>query len=137
MIDTEKIKLNRKERKLLKQIERYGISKFDNRINSKEFYTLNAYKMLTEYIDAKFPECPRDEYGNKTFNAYKTVPETSRYWLYQKSHFWHEFRAWATIIIAVLGLALSIYNTFAISGQSELFHKYISQTEQQSSPIQQ
>lgn len=47
---------------------------------------------------------------------YLLTPEGEYYIDYrmkqQKSHFWNEFRAWITLIIAIAGFALSVYSIY-------------------------
>ena len=134
MIEIEKIRLTKKERKLLKYIENNGISKLDERTQTRAFLALKSYGLLDEILSDKFPATPKDEYGNDTRNAYFAKQEVSRYWIFRRSHLWHEFRDWLALVIAVLGFLLSLYGAFTNIRQDQQFEQYISETEQQSLP---
>ena len=124
MVEIEKIRLTKKERKLLKYIENNGISKLDERVQTKAFLAIKSYGLLDERLSDRFPAAPKDEYGN----------EVSRYWIYRRSHFWHEFRDWLALVIAVLGFLLSLYGALTNIRQDQQFEQYMSESEQQSLP---
>ena len=134
MDEIEKIRLTKKERKLLKYIENNGISKLDDQTQTRAFLALKAYGLLDESLSDRYPPTPKDEYGNDTRNAYFAKQEVSRYWIYRRSHFWHEFRDWLALVIAVLGFLLSLYGTLTNIRQDKQFEQYMSETEQQSLP---
>lgn len=134
MVEIEKIRLTKKERDLLKYIENNGISKLDKRTQTKAFLALESYGLLDERLSDCFPATPKDEYGNDTRNAYFAKQEVSRYWIYRRSHFWHEFRDWIALVIAVLGFLLSLYGALTNIRQDQQFEQYMSEAEQQSLP---
>lgn len=136
MVEIEKIRLTKKERKLLKHIENNGIFKLDERTQTKAFLTLKSYGLLDERLSDRFPATPKDEYGNDTRNAYFARQEVSRYWIYRRTYLLTEFRAWFTLAIALIGLLLSIYSTFTNIRQDQQFEQYRSAEEQQSLPSQ-
>lgn len=136
MVDVEKIHLTKKERQLLCYIEKYKISANDPKIDTPEFKALKSYGMLSECIDAHFPSVPLDEYKNERANVFCVHQNVSRYWIYHKSHFWIEFRKWFTLVIALVGLILSIYNSVTNERQDRQFEQCTS-TEVQSSSLSQ
>ena len=136
MVEIEKIRLTKKERKLLKHIENNGIFKLDKRTQTKSFLTLKFYGLLDEKLSDRSPATPKDEYGNDTRNAYFARQEVSRYWIYRRTYLLTEFRAWFTLAIALIGLLLSIYSIFTNIRQDQQFEQYRSAEEQQSLPSQ-
>ena len=111
MKPVDEIILSRKEKRLLRKIEKEVISLDDPETKTAEFSVLNGYGMLEQTVSDKFPK-KLDPYGNTMVNAYKISDEVSRYWLYQKQQRRtsrkESRRYWITTAIAVVALALSV-----------------------------
>lgn len=137
MIEVEKIHLTFRERKLLKQIEKSGISINDERTQSKQFQAILKYNLLKLCFDESFPDIGKDTYDNPKLNAYRAIGDVSRYFVYQNRHKWVEFRAWITLAIAIIALIISILALILDFQQSGIFESGLQPETPQSLPIEQ
>lgn len=84
MVDVEKILLSRKERRLLKHIEKNGLWEDDKRTKTMSFKVLNSYGLLNKVLDERFPTRYTPKTNVPESNCYKTVSGVSQYWKYTK-----------------------------------------------------
>ncbi len=79
----DEILLSRKEKRLLRKIEKKEILLEAPETKTAEFSVLIRYGMLERTVSDKFSK-EIDPYGNPIVNAYKASNDVPRYWLYQK-----------------------------------------------------
>lgn len=108
--DGSELILSRREKRVLAKIIRYSPVGDDDSITTTEaFKHLRQYELVLPSSDERFGATKTSELNRPILNCYIASPLAIQYLRQSNAKSWKEFRAWATLVIAVLAFLKSFF----------------------------